>query len=178
MRIYLYYIAILLFCFSSSAGAETNTEKAGDLLRALIPLSAYGATFYMDDKEGRNQFYKSFATNIGVTYGLKQAVDQACPDGADNDSFPSGHASMAFQAASFIQLRYGWKVGIPAYATATFVGWSRLEGDPAEHHTEDVVAGAVIGVVSSYIFTTPYERMTVTPVAGNGIYGVNIRMDW
>ena len=164
--------------FSTTVSADSNTETAGDVLRVILPLTAYGATFYMDDNKGRTQFYKSFFTNLGVTYGLKAIVDKERPDGTGDDAFPSGHATVAFQSAAFIQMRYGWKYGLPAYATATFVGWSRLQGDPAPHDTEDVIAGALIGVLSSYLYTTPYKNVTVTSLMGSGTYGVKLQMRW
>ena len=72
-----------------------NTEQAGDILQIVIPSVAYGTTFYLDDKEGQNQFYKSFGTNLGVTYGLKYDVNKKRPNDGKH-SFPSGHTSAAF----------------------------------------------------------------------------------
>ena len=45
--------------------------------------------------------------------------------------------------------------GVPAYAAASFVAYSRVES--REHYPRDVVAGAGIGILSSYIFTKPYK---------------------
>lgn len=159
-------------------GEESNAEKAGDILQILIPATAYGATFYLKDKKGRKQFYKSIFVNIGITYGLKLAVNKKRPEGHGKYSFPSGHTSAAFQGAAFIQKRYGWKYGIPAYIGATYAGWSRVEGESDKHDATDVLAGAAIGILSSYYFTTPYKGITVTPVANNGFYGLNINMKW
>lgn len=134
--------------------ANADIETAGDIVMAAIPAYAYGSTYYMQDEEGRQQFYKSFATNAVVTYGLKKAVDKERPDHSDDDSFPSGHTSIAFQGASFIHKRYGLEYSIPAYIGATFVGYSRVEAD--KHHTSDVLAGAALGVASSMFFTKSY----------------------
>jgi hypothetical protein len=43
------------------------------------------------------------------------------------------------------QHHYGAKVGVPAYATAALVGFSRIERD--KHHLSDVVAGATLGLI-------------------------------
>ena len=51
--------------------------------------------------------------------------------------------------------RYGLEYGIPAYALASFVAYSRVES--GEHYAHDVIAGAAIGIASSYIFTKPYR---------------------
>lgn len=54
--------------------ANSGIETAGDIVAVAIPAIAYGSTYYMDDPEGRDQFYKSFATNAVVTYGLKKLL--------------------------------------------------------------------------------------------------------
>ena len=171
------YTAVLLLCLSSGLYPATSwcadsEETAGSVLRVLIPAAAYGATFHLDDKEGRNQFYKSFFTNVAVTWTLKQTISKTRPNEEDDDSFPSGHTSMAFQGAAFIHKRYGWKYAVPAYIGSTFVAWSRVESD--NHYVVDVVSGAAIGIVSSMIFTRPYKGFVVTPVAYGGFYGVGI----
>ena len=152
-----------------------DTEKAGDILQILIPSVAYGTTLYLNDKEGQNQFYKSFSTNLGITYGLKYSINKKRPNGGKH-SFPSGHTSAAFQGASFIHKRYGLKYAIPAYLGATFVGYSRVDCDA--HYTSDVIAGAVIGSLSSFYFTTKYNGFEIKPIAINSGYGIGIRTSW
>ena len=51
----------------------------------------------------------------------------------------------------FIQNRYGYKYGIPSIALASFVGYSRVEGN--KHFWEDVIAGASISALMNFIFT-------------------------
>jgi membrane-associated phospholipid phosphatase len=152
-----------------------DTESAGDILQIVIPSVAYGTTLYLDDKEGENQFYKSFATNLGVTHSLKFSINKKRPNGGDY-SFPSGHTSAAFQGASFIHKRYGLKYAVPAYMAATFVGYSRVECDA--HYTEDVIAGAIIGTLSSFYFTTKYNNFEIKPTAMNGGYGISFQTSW
>ena len=141
---------------ATPAYAKSDIETAGDIIAVTIPAIAYGSTYYMDDPEGRQQFYKSFATNAVATYGLKKAIDKDRPDHSDDDSFPSGHTSIAFQGASFIHKRYGLEYSIPAYVGAIFVGYSRIEAD--KHHTSDVLAGAALGVASSMFLTKSYHN--------------------
>ncbi len=155
--------------------ASNQIENTGDVLRTLIPAIAYGATIYLDDSDGRKQFYKSFFSNLAVTYALKKSIDKTRPNGK-GESFPSGHSSVAFQGAGFIHQRYGVKYAVPAYIGATFVAWSRVESD--NHFTVDVVAGAAIGIAGAMIFTTQYKGFVVTPVAGEGFYGIGISRQW
>ena len=165
-----------LACFFLLAKGAARAEDDGSLMRTLIPVVAYGTTFYMHDHDGRIQFYKSFFTNIGVTYGLKALISKERPNGEDDESFPSGHTSVAFQGASFIHKRYGLKWAVAAYAGAAYVGWKRVDTD--NHYKVDVLAGAAIGIASSFIFTKPYKGLKVTPLAANGIYGIAVSRQW
>jgi membrane-associated phospholipid phosphatase len=167
---------ILFFIVNISYAQESNIEIAGDVVMLGVSSTAYGMTYYIDDQAGRTQFYKSFFTNLGLTYGLKLGINKERPDGSDHNSFPSAHTSVAFQSAAFIQKRYGWKKSIPAYLSAAFVGYSRVYAD--KHYVEDVLAGAAIGVLSAYYFTTPYKGVTISPIAGNGFWGINICKEW
>ena len=72
--------------------------------------------------------------------------------------------------------RYGWEYGIPAYAAASFVAYSRVEA--GEHHPHDVVAGAAIGIMSSYLFTRPYKGWHVELEADGKFYGVSFSHSW
>lgn len=137
--------------------AQSNTlEKSGDVLFVTLPTIAFGTTFLKKDKEGSKQFMKGFLINLATTAGLKLLIDKERPNFENGNSFPSGHTSVTFQSASFIQKRYGWKYGLPAYVLAGFTGYTRLDAD--KHDLTDVIAGAVIGVGSTYLFTTPYQR--------------------
>lgn len=172
------FIVLIIISGQSNAQGTSNTEKSGDILQIALPATAYVATFAMDDPEGRNQFYKSFLTNIAVTYAIKYAADKPRPEGNGGQAFPSGHTSTSFQSATFIHRRYGLKYGIPAYAAATYVGWSRVEGESDKHDFSDVAAGAAVGIISGYYFTTPYKGFTVTPAADSKSIGFVISKTW
>ncbi len=141
--------------FSFSQGSKT-IKTSGDVLLFAMPLAAIGTTLIIKDKEGSKQFLKGFVLNETLTYGLKIIVNKERPDKSNNSSFPSGHTSTTFQSASFIQKRYGWKYGIPAYALASYTGFTRLNAN--KHNFVDVLSGAIIGIGSTYLFTTPYQK--------------------
>lgn len=168
------WLALLPALACASAQAEKSTvESVGDGVLVALPLSAWAMTYHFDDSDGREAMNRAFLTNLGITFALKYSVDKERPDGSDNQSFPSGHTSVTFQSAAFIQRRYGWRYGLPAYAAAAYTGWSRIDAD--KHYASDVIAGAAIGVLSSLYFTTPYP---VTLSAGEGRYGVNLTLEW
>ncbi len=138
---------------------EIVIEDIGDVLQIALPGSAGLSTLFMRDKEGFWQFLKSYGGTVGLTYILKYSFNKPRPESAaDGHAFPSGHTSSAFSGASFIQRRYGWKYGVPAYALAVFVAYSRLEGENDRHDVWDVLGGMLVGIGNTYIFTTPYQK--------------------
>jgi membrane-associated phospholipid phosphatase len=147
-------------------------EASGDLLRLAIPAWALVRTFRQDDRAGRRQFLKSFGANVVATWALKEAVDEERPDGSGNDAFPSGHASMAFQGAAFVHRRYGFKAALPGYALATYVGWTRIDSN--QHDEADVVAGAALGIASSWWLTRRMQGVDVATILGPDTIGISI----
>jgi len=157
--------------------AADNTEKNGDNLQFLILALGLGGTlFYEEGHQGSIQFIQSFVSSQIITEGLKLAIDKERPNGNCCNSFPSGHASKAFMGAGFIHKRYGLGYGMPAYIGATYVAYSRVYAD--KHYVEDVLAGAAIGVFSSFYFTSSYKNLEIIPVVHNGTYGINFKSQW
>lgn len=92
----------------------------------------------------------SVVVAFGVKTVLKKAIKEERPDFSDNQSFPSGHASLAFAAARSIDKEfrkdYIW-ISIAGYAAATAVGIERIANK--HHYWYDVLAGAAIGIGSA-----------------------------
>lgn len=138
---------------------ETNLEVFGDYAQHAPALTSLIMIIANKDKKGLWQFTKSYGTTLALTYALKYGIDKPRPDGrTDGKAFPSGHTAVAFSGASFIQRRYGWSYGIPAYAIAGIVAYTRIEGINDRHDGWDVLGGIVVGVGSTYLFTTPYQK--------------------
>lgn len=172
MKKLLVFIIIISFCQSIFSQNRT-IETTGDVLLFALPITALGSSIIAGDGQGTLQFSKGFLLNQTLTIGLKIIVKKQRPNLENYNAFPSGHTSTVFQSASFIQKRYGWKYGIPAYLLAGFTGYSRLNAE--KHDIYDVLAGAVIGIGSSYLFTTPYQRehmeLTFNSVEGDFLLG-------
>lgn len=134
---------------------QTAIETTGDIIQIALPSMAFVSTFiWQSNDKPYFQFAKSFALTHIVSQSTKRIVNKERPNGG-NYSFPSGHTAAAFQGAAFLQKRYGWEVGIPSYALAGFVGWSRVYAN--KHDWWDVAAGAALGTCSSYLFTKRYK---------------------
>jgi membrane-associated phospholipid phosphatase len=151
-------------------------EAAGTALQYALPATAAGLTLGFRDWPGALQLGASAVTTIAVTEGLKYTVHETRPNGADNQSFPSGHTSISFSAAEFMRKRYGWEFGVPAYALASFVAYSRVES--RNHYPHDVIAGAAIGIASSYIFTRPYKGWNVQAEGDSKYIGIRLSRAW
>ncbi len=167
---YFFLGAIFFLGIYGSTAQDKIIETMGDVILFALPAAAVTNTLAVGDYKGTWQFAKGFLVNQALTIGLKQAINKPRPFNNGDYAFPSGHTSTTFQSASFIQRRYGWKYGLPAYALAGFTGFSRIEAN--RHDGWDVLAGAIIGVGSTYLFTTPYQKkhMELTFVNGKGDY--------
>jgi membrane-associated phospholipid phosphatase len=133
---------------SSSVLADSEfdefIETSGSVLQIALPLTALTATYTLDDPEGRKALLTSYGSTFALTHILKRSVDKPRPDGSGSLSFPSGHVSSAFSGASFLAKRYGWDIGIPAYLSASFVGYSRVHAEKQDWW--DVAAGAALAI--------------------------------
>lgn len=151
-------LMIVLWIFSleahASKGHKHAWELSGDVLQIAIPVTAFTATLGLKDWKGSQQFLKGFMATELTVYTLKYALNERRPNG-ESQSFPSGHTALAFFGSGFIHQRYGWQYAIPAYAAAALVGYSRVK--IKEHWVHDVIGGAAIALLYSYLLTTPYE---------------------
>lgn len=157
---------------------EIALEDTGDILQLALPAIAGITTIIKKDWKGTKQFALSYGTGFIITHSLKKIVRKQRPEGRDlYDSFPSGHTTSAFSGASFIQRRYGWKYGKWAYLGATIVGISRMEAPNGWHDTWDVLAGTIVGIGSTYIFTTPYTKkhMEIAFSSNNNHYVLGLK---
>ena len=75
---------------------------------------------------------------------VNPAVKPLFPHVADN-GFPSDHTTMVVTVSLLVILYRRW-LGVALLAVSVLVGWARVASHV--HHTQDIVAGAVIGVVA------------------------------
>ena len=150
---------------------------AGSVLVVGLPAAGGVYAYYKGDRQGFIQIAGSVALAYGVSFGLQHVVRERRPDPdlSGWNSFPSDSAAVAFAAASSIQVRYGWDYGLPSYAIAAFVGYSRVHAD--KHHWGDVAAGAAIGALAGWLLTDPYEEMPAMQVYGD-TRGAGINLHW
>lgn len=156
-RIFVGAVVLVVLTGAPDARAGEGIQTAGSVLNAALLGAAAGAALGHHDLVGAGQLAISLGVTWTATQTLKRLVDETRPNGG-HFSFPSGHSSSSFASAEFMRRRYGWKWGAPAYAVAAFVAYSRVESHM--HYTRDVVAGAALGVATSFIFTRPWHGWT------------------
>lgn len=178
-RIFLRAISIVVTLASLAAVTDVKAkepiELSGDVLMVALPVAAAGLIIGLKDGRGALEFGGAVALSMGTAWVLQSTVEKTRPNG-DDRSFPSGHAAISFTSAEFMRKRYGWEYGLPAYALATFVAWSRVETD--KHHPIDVIVGTAMGIASGYLFTRPYKGWDIKPLAGGSGLGLCFNRNW
>jgi len=158
---------------------EAGEYLGGSLAQVGGAFAAYGLgkAFHRQGVEllGRDLVRAQVVTQ-SLTLGVKLVVGRERPDGSNQASFPSGHASGTFATATVLQRHYGWKVGVPAYAVAGYVATSRL--NEGKHYLSDVVFGAAVGILAGRTVTLELAnaRFAVSPTLPPG--GVGIQLMW
>ena len=170
-------ILLIVFCFHAMAAhaeEESNLEKFGDVMQWALPALGLGATYIYDDPEGRKQWLYTGVTAVGTTTALKGVYAKMRPNFSDSrTSFPSGHTTGAFFGAAYLDQRYGKWWGIPSYTAAVITAYSRVDSD--NHFVDDTLMGASVGLMSSWLWTTPHEgSMALIPAYSEDGFGVNL----
>lgn len=154
-----------------NADSSASADKAFKFISNSVvpvsiatPVAMFVAGLATHDKELKKKSYVagvSFIAATASTYVLKVIVKRPRPyetypdlivkksDGGSY-SFPSGHTSAAFATATSLSMAFPkWYVIVPSYTYACAAGYSRMY--LGVHYPSDVLAGAIIGMASSYI---------------------------
>lgn len=104
-------------------------------------------------------FAGGYILSAVITSGMKHIVQRDRPyytypfivkrDVGGGYSFPSGHTSAAFYAATSLSILYPkWYVIAPSYLWASSVGYARMY--QGVHYPSDVIVGAIVGAGSAW----------------------------
>lgn len=165
---------VALFLWPINLQAGHFIADAGDFISfKILPVYSFSTTAYNSDWntwydydwEGLKQLVVVNLVKTGVTSTLKNNVYEVRPNKRGVDSFPSGHTANAFANAAFIHRRYGFKQAIVPEILATFVGYSRVQS--RWHYTHDVLAGAAIGFMSAWVFSSKKQNIFIAADTGN-----------
>ncbi|UCG56843.1 MAG: phosphatase PAP2 family protein [Phycisphaerales bacterium] len=144
-------------------GSVDSARNTSDSLVTALQIEALATALVTPSGDDPQQWAFSKAKGLGVEFAavgatggvtslLKVATGRRRPDGSNNRSFPSGHASSAFSAMTLSNrnldsidldrhVRSGLKIGNAVMAAG--VAWARVEGE--RHYPSDVLVGAALG---------------------------------
>lgn len=160
-----------------AAAGDGARDRQADVLAIGLPIASFALAGWKGDRDGMRAAARSIGLTGVTTAGLNALIHKNTPDDDADDAFPSGHSAIAFSSATFLQRRYGWRAGWPAFATAGAVGWLRVRTD--DHDWTDVLGGAALGIASSMLFTRRWsEQVAFAPWVVPDGGGLAVRARW
>ncbi|HEX7078260.1 MAG TPA: phosphatase PAP2 family protein [Candidatus Eisenbacteria bacterium] len=153
----------------SDQGGGRFVEEPGEtfggatlLVGVTLGLGAEGAAFHHPSafRTAKELAWAGAGATIAVT-ALKEVTRRERPDGSDRLSFPSGHATAAFAAATVVARERGGAIGWLAYGAAATAGYARVAD--RHHYLSDVVAGAILGRLIGRLVTRGPSTESAAP---------------
>jgi len=172
----------------SAADWSDGLRDAAVVGYAATVLATPGGTFDGDwvvaKAKGAAVGVGAFAATAGLTNGLKSLTSRERPNGDDDESLPSGHASTAavFDTLSVrnlqsIDVSPGLRTTLEIGAGAVTAGtaWARVEA--GAHYPSDVLIGVALGNFMGAFFTDAFlgpgpgarVALTAEPVRGGAV---------
>ena len=169
----------------SVVSASTYVTNFGGLYEAytLAALGAYGVLFKKDKEKTTTLLAtQAYLTGAAIETVLKYLTSRQRPsyydavtgqnshvfhgpfyhflkkDNSSFESFPSGHTTVAFAAATVFAMEYREYRAVPiiAYSAATAIGLSRIVQN--QHWISDVLVGAALGFLTGRQVVNNYHR--------------------
>ncbi len=169
----------------SGSGFADTAFKPGKFIGSLPVILGAGTVTYLVGRTGDRYRAKHLGMDIIESAILSEGIGEAIkysvrrqrplhPDGTRNKgySFPSGHATMTFAAATVLQQHLGWKAAVPTYAIASYVAISRLHDQ--RHFASDVAFGAATGIIIGRSVTWHGRNFYGQPVVVPGGAGLMV----
>ncbi|MCD4830752.1 MAG: phosphatase PAP2 family protein [Anaerohalosphaeraceae bacterium] len=150
--------------FEHHRSLPKSLDKIGDWLGNPGMHFAGTSIWYLLAAHDKNELSKQrswvMIRALGVTATttiiLKGINNNRTPNGK-RLAWPSGHTSSSFCVAAVLDEFYGPKIGIPAYAAASFVGYRMM--DSGDHWASDVLFGAVLGYVVGHSIAGEHRQL-------------------
>lgn len=160
---------------------EHKTADFGGFVGSGGPAIVIAVTQLFFDQQNGLQHSRALVLTSLTHITMAGLIQRNRPTGRNYLSFPSGHSSSSFATASSLAYSYGWKVGVPAYAAASFVAISRVNENI--HWLSDVVAGAALGIYWGHASATvnPHNKksdLTIMPLPTEDGGMISMQMSW
>jgi len=147
-----------------TSGYWKFTTNSTYFISAGIPISLLATGLLTQDlplQRKSLEVFGSLVIELAISEAMKVSFNRLRPaekypgeifpyHAIHGQSFPSGHASLAFSAAASLSIQCRkWYVTVPAYIWAASVGYSRIY--LGVHYPSDVLGGAAVGIGSAYL---------------------------
>jgi membrane-associated phospholipid phosphatase len=176
-RVWGFVLLALLVVPVAQAGNHRTWKDISDVGVAGLVGASLGVPIAQRDWPGLGQAALSDGLGEGFALAGKALISEERPNHTDDNSFPSGHTTLAFAAATTLYRRYGWQYGFPAYAMAALTGVARVAS--REHHWWDAVAGAAFGTGAGWLMTRPLnDHVQMAPWIADRGGGVIVAVRW
>lgn len=174
---------LLILAFAGTHGLraqQTHGNGPDDVLQyvpyaTVLALKTCGVESRHDWKALATATVMSWMVSAGTTYVLKHSINEWRPDRTDRNSFPSGHATIAFAGATVLHHEFGrvspW-ISVGGYAVATLTAADRVRRD--RHHWYDGAAGAAIGILGTELTYVVTDRLFPESNVDVGLTGSGI----
>lgn len=156
--VYLWYIimaAVAFFVVVTFFSKFREYRRRNIELFILTFVSAFTARFMVTELV---RIFYNRPRPFEILENVRQLVDHAV-----GDSFPSGHASLAFAVATTVSFHYP-KTSILFFAAAFSIGFGRVAA--GVHWPSDILGGAIVGVGTAWFFRLlflQYKKRRATP---------------
>lgn len=172
-------ITVLFSLINLTDTARASSALSGDIVTGVVPLAALAIAYFKDDVEGEKQWLRNTVVNQVLTSAARLGFNETSlgerPNG-HSYGFPSGHVAFIASGASFLQERYGWKYGVPAWMLTGYAAYVRVDND--KHHVRDVVASSILAYGVGKLFVTPKIATNLAPVIGPDFIGMRWGRSW
>lgn len=165
------YFALATICLglfaAMSAHAESPARKASNFAsdsgNIIYLAAAVGLPLLSDGDHAKNHALRAadaIGTSVILSEGLKNLFHEKRPDSNAHDSFPSGHATAAFAAATIESDLHPHEA--PLWFTgATLISLSRIRLH--RHYGRDVIAGALLGYGTARLELSTPRGLILSP---------------
>jgi membrane-associated phospholipid phosphatase len=125
--------------------------------------AAVGLPLLSDGSHAKNHALRAadaIGTSVILSEGLKNLFHEKRPDSNAHDSFPSGHATAAFAAAT-VESDLHPKQAALWFTGATLISYSRIRLH--RHYGRDVIAGALLGYGTARLELSAPRGLLLSP---------------
>jgi len=167
------FAALPAFADSPARQASNFASGSGNIIYLA---AAVGLPLLSDGKHGTNHALRA-ADAIGtatlLSEGFKNLFHEKRPDSNAHDSFPSGHATAAFAAAT-VESDLHPKQAALWFTGATLISYSRIRLH--RHYTQDVIAGALLGYGTARLELSAPRGLILSPLIQPDSRGFGLQM--